>query len=192
MIVVYGGSLDRFIGFKILSDLDSSNYYIIYEALTKFWIIPYLLSPIVFAKYIDNIDLLYLKLSIKIIIFFGCIYIALVIFFLLTFENFLNFKFGSSEDKFFIIVFSFSLVICSLTMILMSYIQAIGKVRESFIIGMVTMVISGFVYYLFALHLKTNGLFLGWLVKSLIEFSLALCFIRMSKYEVYKKLLQLW
>lgn len=50
VIAAVGGSVDRVIGLRLLSPTDYGAYYLIYELLTKFWLIPFVLGPIVFAR----------------------------------------------------------------------------------------------------------------------------------------------
>jgi hypothetical protein len=50
IIAAAGGSLDRVFGLRLLRPVDYSAYYLSYELFTKFWLIPYLLGPILFAR----------------------------------------------------------------------------------------------------------------------------------------------
>lgn len=50
VIAAVGGSVDRVIGLRLLSPADYGAYYLIYELLTKFWLIPFVLGPILFAR----------------------------------------------------------------------------------------------------------------------------------------------
>ncbi len=45
-----GASLDRICAFRFLSPDAAAGYVLIYELLSKFWLLPYLLGPIIFAR----------------------------------------------------------------------------------------------------------------------------------------------
>ncbi len=49
-IAAAGGSADRVFGLRYLSPAAYGGYFLVYEALSKFWLIPYVLSPILFAR----------------------------------------------------------------------------------------------------------------------------------------------
>ena len=50
LIAAVGGSVDRMIGLRLLGPSDYSAYYLIYEVFTKFWLVSYILGPILFAR----------------------------------------------------------------------------------------------------------------------------------------------
>lgn len=56
VIAAVSGSMDRVAGLRILSPAAYAAYYLIYESLTKFWVIPYVLSPILFARQAAGLD----------------------------------------------------------------------------------------------------------------------------------------
>jgi len=56
VIATAGGSIDRVFGLRLLSPADYSGYYLTYEILSKFWLLPYLLGPIMFARQANGDD----------------------------------------------------------------------------------------------------------------------------------------
>jgi hypothetical protein len=49
-IAAAGGAADRLFGLRYLTPAAYGGYYVTYELFSKFWLIPYLLSPILFAR----------------------------------------------------------------------------------------------------------------------------------------------
>ncbi|MEO7026052.1 MAG: hypothetical protein ABI056_00700 [Caulobacteraceae bacterium] len=45
-----GGSIDRMLGLRLLPAEVFAGYYLLYEFLSRFWVLPYLATPILFAR----------------------------------------------------------------------------------------------------------------------------------------------
>lgn len=51
-----GGSADRLLGLRYLAAADYAGYFLTYEVFSRFWLLPYLLSPILFARTARGLD----------------------------------------------------------------------------------------------------------------------------------------
>ena len=56
VVAAVGGSADRVFGLRYLSADDWAGYYALYEVFSKFWFIPYVVAPIVFARAAAGLD----------------------------------------------------------------------------------------------------------------------------------------
>lgn len=56
VIAAVGGSADRVFGLRYLSADDWAGYFALYEVFSKFWFIPYVISPILFARTAAGLD----------------------------------------------------------------------------------------------------------------------------------------
>jgi hypothetical protein len=50
VLAALSGSLDRFVALRTLSATDYNLYFIVFEVLSKFWLLAYLAGPVVFAR----------------------------------------------------------------------------------------------------------------------------------------------
>lgn len=178
ILAAIGGSIDRIVALRYLNLNDASEYFIIYEILSKFWIIAYLFSPIVFVKSARGVEALNLiKVIVLGTIFLGILYVSMI-FSVLNFWPYLVHKISNGVSSVFgITCFSISMVITSISIIISAYLQGIGKARVALIISFIGMCITGVVFYAFTLYAGILGLYFSWLVKGLIELAMFSAFV---------------
>jgi hypothetical protein len=163
------GSVDRIVAFRFLDPGSISFYVMTYEIMTKFWVINYLLAPLVFNATIRNGTKNIVSTTSYIVI--GCLGVLFVI--------------GSSIVSFLDIVewpagatlvwalpaFSFALVITAFSGILATELQALNQARATSRSAAAGFVVSAVAFPLFLLLWGIEGIFCAWVAKSSVELS---------------------
>ena len=170
------GSVDRIIALNVLSPLSASSYFAVFEVLSKFWLLPYIISPIVYSKTATNKAITgYLRDASFLIAVTGLLYIFSSVVASAALRHLIPLPRIQTLSIF---LMTTAIVISSFTQVFLSYVQALGKHRivlSTISISMLSSCIFfPLCYYMFGL----SGFYLAWLVKSTAEILfLFFCFL---------------
>ena len=160
-------SIDRIIAFHYLDAVSTNAYVLAYEILSKFWVIPYLLTPLVFVKVVKtHVGIVFVRQSYMLIAIAGIPFVLLA-----TALPYAPIKLIESADlaPWGLTLFSSAILIAALNQIQATSLQASGSealVTMSATTGLVAACL-GFPILMWLLGL--NGLFLAWILKSIVE-----------------------
>lgn len=160
-------SIDRIIALRILEPKHASSYMISYEVLTKFWLFPYLLTPLLFVQAINHGP--YNKSTKFSYIILACAGIPFLIFSavipLLPLEIFQQSQLASWG----LFIFALAILITAFNQILSIELQASGAAASATNSAVVGLISAAIAFPLLLTYAGVNGLFFAWLLKSLAE-----------------------
>lgn len=163
------GSVDRVVALNVLDPLAASSYFAIFELLSKFWLLPYVISPIIYSKVATKNPSTsrYLGGTSIFIAASGLLYIVTTI--LIRSALPLARLPVPNVDVLAIGFMSTAMVISSFTQIYLTYCQALGKHRVVLSTIAVSMAASCLFFPLCYYLSGLNGFYAAWLLKSTSE-----------------------
>ncbi len=173
-VAALGGSIDRVIGLRYLPAADYAAYYLLFETLTRFWLVPFMLNPIVFARRAaGQPSSLLIRRAWQFLLLAGAGFLAVVTVAALLLSGpirqFLGLDFGLL-----VVPFTLAVVINGFAQLRITELQAGGSVRAGLWVSAVGAGV-GLLAFASLVHLMgVNGLLWGWLIKSAVEFGLAM------------------
>lgn len=169
------GSFDRVVALRLLSTEEYNAYFILYEIVTKFWLLPYIVAPILFARRVSgsvNDRLMIVLYSVIAVAGFG--FVAILTAFSVQAPSMFHFVTGlSSVPVAGLLFFGVGVVISSFTQLFLVELQARKRARWATLLTISSLVVSGVMFYAFTAWLGLVGLLVAWFVKSSIELALA-------------------
>lgn len=182
---IISGNTDRILVVYFLGADLGITYFLINEIFTKYYLIAYIINPIIFVRYATGGDgLIGVRNLLKVLCALAILSVGILIFLVSYNPDFFNSVFNINIGNLYIVVFFMAIVINSVTQTVSTLLQSWGYsdylVKYNIII---TLVMS--ICYTFALiEFGLNGLLVTWLIKSLFEATLiASLFFRKKKYE---------
>ncbi len=178
VIAAASGSADRVFGLRYLSPAAYAGYYLTFELFSKFWLIPYVIGPILFARqaagersgrFIGGAWAFTALAGLAFLIAAA----ALMRLAPGPLTRLTGISFGPAT-----LVFAAGVVVGSFTQLRMAQIQGAGASRRAAGISAVSAVFSILLFYLAARSYGAEGLLIAWLVKSLVELALTLAPLR--------------
>lgn len=168
ILTCLSGSIDRIIALNVLSPLSASSYFAVFEVLSKFWLLPYIISPIVYSKTATKKAISgYLRDASFLIAITGFLYILSSVVASAALRHMVLPL--PRIETLSIFLMSTAIVISSFTQIFLSYVQALGRHRIVLCTIAISMLSSCILfplcYYLFGL----SGFYSAWLMKSTAE-----------------------
>ena len=160
-------SIDRIIAFHFLDASAANTYFFVYELLSKFWLLPYLLVPIAFVKVVQSgaftafLRTCHLTIAAASIPFL-LVAISLPYMPLGIVESF-NFEVWQLG------VFACAIVISAFNQVLSAELQASGFAALATASAITGLVVSGLGFPILVWKFGMTGLFFAWLLKSLTE-----------------------
>lgn len=173
MLAAAGGSMDRLIAVRVVNASDLSSYYLIFEILSKFWLLPYLLTPILFAQRVARQrDLRFERIA------FGLTGAAGVIFLgalglLMVFAPSLSQGFTGRNLDVGALALAGAIVISSFTQLISTQQQAAGRGRRVILVLVISLGVGLIAFGWAAPRYGIEGLMWAWLVRMAIEFACA-------------------
>jgi hypothetical protein len=173
-VAAAGGSVDRVLALRYLPATDYAGYLVVYEVFSRFWLIPYLVAPILFARLAAGdasralVSRAWFATSVM-----GVLFVAAVSGVALSAPalaaRLLGGSFGPPA-----IAFAAAVAVGALTQLRIAQMQGSGAVRRALLVTVFGTVISGLSFFIGVRALGLPGLYWGWLVKSVIEFAAAI------------------
>jgi hypothetical protein len=169
VIGAVSGSTDRFFGLRYLRPGDYGAYFLTYELLSKFWLIPYLLSPILFARQAAGQDAVrFARGAWGLTLTAGGLFVAAVAGAQHLAPDLLS-RFTGADFGVATIAFAIAVAIGALGQLLLAQLQGSGRSRPAAIAVAIGAIISASLFLVAARTLGARGLLLAWLGKSLVE-----------------------
>ncbi len=172
-VAAAGGSVDRVLALRYLTAADYAGYLVVYEVFSRFWLIPYLVAPILFARLAAGdasralVSRAWLATSTMCALFVAAVSgVALSAPALAA--RLLGPPFGPPA-----IAFAAAIAVGALTQLRMAQMQAAGAVRTALLVTMFGALVAGLSFFVGVRALGLSGLYWAWLVKSVIEFAAA-------------------
>ena len=166
-LAAMSGSVDRVVAFRLLEATASNAYILMYEILTKFWLLSYLLVPITFVKTLQsNRDQGFRKFAYAVILIVGVPFLFGAM--ALPFVPVATVS-ATGFDVWGVAVFAAAIIIASLNQLLASELQAADKTGAATASATAGLVVAVVAFPVLVLWLGLNGLFFAWLLKSLAE-----------------------
>lgn len=169
VIAAASGSTDRIFGLRYLAPAAYGGYYLVYEILSKFWLIPYVLSPILFARRAggDASDG-FIRGAWGLTAAAGSAFLAATAGLLLMAPALLARVIGVSFG-WPILVFASAVVVSSFAQLRLAELQGAGLSRRAFIATALGALVCIPLFFLSARTFGAQGLLLAWLVKAAVD-----------------------
>ncbi|MEO8811957.1 MAG: hypothetical protein ABI376_03475 [Caulobacteraceae bacterium] len=170
-VAAIGGSADRVLGLRFLPAHTYASYYVLYEILSKFWLLPYLLGPILFARGVgrEGKDP-FAAHAWRLTAACGAVFIVGVAGILVVAPGPAARLIGS-DFGWPTVAFAAAVAITSLTQLRIAQLQAAGGARRVLILMAFSATFSVALFYGSVQLLGVRGLLGAWLVKSTVEFA---------------------
>jgi hypothetical protein len=167
------GSADRVIGLRLLSPAAFSAYYITYEGLSRFWVIPFLFSPIIYARSVGT-DRGGRQVAQAAWLLAGVAGVGMIAVLAIVFAIFprLDAAIVGADLRSPTLVLAAAVVISAFAQILLIQLQAAGRTRATLAIVAMMTLVSPAAFFLGANRAGAAGLMWAWLFKSSLELAL--------------------
>ncbi len=177
VVAAIGGSADRVFGLRYLSADAWAGYYALYEVFSKFWFIPYVMAPIVFARAAAGRDSATVsRLAWRLTAAAGAVFVIGIGAALLVAPGLPVRLLGSRLDAgippLAIVAFAAAVAIGSLAQLRIAVLQGEGAAHRSFAIMAISAAVTTVLFYGVARSSGAAGLLYAWLAKSLIDLAL--------------------
>ena len=174
VIAAISGSTDRVLGLHFLPAAAWATYYLIYEIGSKFWFVPYLISPIVFARRVGQAtSVTFIRKAWALTAGLGLVFLIGVAA-LLTLPPSLKTPVVGGTPSLTIFAFGTAVVLASFTQIRIAELQGAGRARLATRIIAFSAAVSSIAFFIGVAAFGAPGLLVGWLVKSLVDFAAAM------------------
>jgi len=184
VLAVFSGNIDRILASYYLDPVTAINYFLIYEIFTKYWLVNYLINPIIFVRYAAGSDGLISILSLlKVLGTISIISVGTLTLFVSYNPNFFNSVFNISIGNPYIVAFFMAIAINSVTQSLSAVLQSRGYAEYLVKITIIVTLIMGISSIFAIMEFGVNGLLVTWLIKSLFEAALVASLFYREKYE---------
>ena len=164
------GGADRVFGLRYLSPEAWAGYYLIYEVFSKFWFIPYLLTPILFARRVaEGPRNAFTREAWRLAIGAGLIFLIAVIALVFLAPHLpiagLHLPLGPPA-----VAFALAVVVAGFTQLRVAELQGAGASRRVLVAMGVSAVLSAALFFHGARAFGATGLMVAWLIKAAVEF----------------------
>lgn len=169
VIAASSGSMDRILALRYLAPGTYSGYYLLYEVFSKFWLLPYLLGPIIFARRAAGQQAdQFIRGAWRFTLLAGLCFVALVGGIVVWAPAVVDRVVGASFGPL-IVVFAVAIVAGAFTQLRIADLQGSGATRRATILIAFGAVVSAVAFFGFIRNMGADGLFWAWLVKSVVE-----------------------
>ena len=173
VLAALSGSIDRILAFRYLPAEEASSFFVISELLTKFWLLPYVFGPIVFAKWVTGAGgKSFTRGAHVVIITAGATFVLVVALAVYVYPQYMRNVLGEAFDVYGIVLFSMAIVIVSTSQIIVAELQGRGHSKEVTRAGILMTLLAIPLFYIFIQVFMLHGLYLAWVIKTVIECAL--------------------
>lgn len=160
-------SIDRIVAFRMLEAEFSNAYVVIYELLTKFWLLPYLLAPLIFVKTAQGTgSARFSRKAHLAIVALGIPFIAVSAALPQLSIPLVPHIAASSLS---LAIFALAIVIASFNQLIAGQLQGQGNTRQAAISAAGGLFVAAIAFPILVAYFGAAGLFWAWLAKSLVE-----------------------
>jgi hypothetical protein len=177
VVAAIGGSADRLFGLRYLSADAWAGYFALYEVFSKFWFIPYVVTPIVFARAAAGLDSDRVgRLAWRLTTAAGAVFVGGLAVILLVApglpERLLGERLDAGIPPLALVAFAAAVAIGALAQIRIAELQGRGAAHRSLVVMAASAAITTALFYAVARTLGAAGLLYAWLAKSVIDLAL--------------------
>ena len=177
VIAAVGGSADRFFGLRFLSAEAWAGYFALYEVFSKFWFIPYVITPILFARTAGGRDSRSpSRWAIVLTATSGALFVGGVAAVLAIMpaapSALLGARLGAHIPDLAIAGFALAVTLNSLAQIRVAELQGRDAAHGVVLASGIGAVVAVVVFYVGARSFGAPGLLYAWLAKSIVELGL--------------------
>jgi hypothetical protein len=167
------GSADRVVGLRLLPAAIFGAYYLTYETLSRFWVIPFLFAPIIYARSvgIDRGGRRVAQAAWLLSALAGVGMIAALVFVFVVFPRLVPSVVGA-DLRAPTLALAAAVVIGAFAQIRLIELQAAGRTRVTLAVVATMTLISPVAFFLGAHAAGASGLMWAWLLKSSLELAL--------------------
>ena len=172
LVAAISGSADRVFGLRYLSAEAWAGYYLLYEVFSKFWFVPYLLAPIVFARRLaDGPTARFPREARRLTAAAGALF-ALAVVGVVAGAPLLPIPARPVPLGLPALAFAAAVVTSSFTQLRIAQCQGAGASRRVLAAMSLSAVVAATLFYAGARGFGAPGLMIAWLVKSALELAL--------------------
>ena len=169
MIATASGGADRLFGLRYLTSAAYGGYYLTYELFSKFWLIPYLVSPILFARRAAGSgEDGFARAAWGLVALAGVAYVTATAGLLVLAPGLLRQVVGASFGLA-TLAFAAAVVANSFSQLRLAELQGAGRSRRAALATAFGAAVSIPLFFVAARAFGAGGLLLAWLAKSLLE-----------------------
>ena len=177
VIAAVGGSADRFFGLRFLNAEAWAGYFALYEVFSKFWFIPYVITPILFSRTAGGRDSHSLsRWAIVSTAASGALFVGVVAAVLAIMpsapDTLLGTRLSAHIPSLAMVAFAGAVALNSLAQIRVAELQGRGAAHGVVIASGIGAMIAVVVFYVGARSFGAPGLLYAWLAKSIVELCL--------------------
>jgi O-antigen/teichoic acid export membrane protein len=163
-----GGSIDRMVALRYLTDDAAADYFVVFELLSKFWLFSYILAPILFATRVRGGDSRILQQTLAFMVLVGVLFIAATwIVFSSWFTGLIGWRLGFEGHNAAIIAGAFALA--AVSQLLTADLQVRGKSRSLVLASLVLLPLTYVAFAELTYRFGLGGLSLAWLFRTATE-----------------------
>lgn len=167
------GSMDRVLGLRLLAPAAFSVYYLSFEGLSRFLVIPYLLTPIIFARAVSGLGSAALIRGAIIVIGAGGAAMLALIAVVMPLAPQLVTKVVGADLPGPTLVLALAMIVNAVTQLRFTQLQAAGRTRAALLITCASGLVAGGACYAGARFAGAAGLMYAALAKTTFELALA-------------------
>ncbi len=169
-----GGSLDRLLALRLLPAATYGGYYLLYELFSRFWLIPYLITPILFARVVGGQDeAALIRGAWRLTAGAGALFVAGVAVITAFAPNLLG-RWLGGELGMAPVAFAAAIVLAAFTQLRVVELQGRGAARRALAVTFLGALVAGSAFSIGLAAFGLAGLLWAWLVKSVVELAAAL------------------
>jgi|GEM_PF-1886871 len=174
VIAAVSGSADRVFGLRFLPAAAYGAYYVAYEVISKFWLIPYVLTPILFARQASGADnRRFSRVAWGLTALAGAAFLAALTTMALIWPSLAIPLTGAPLDGP-TCAFALAIVLGAFTQLRIAELQGQGASRRALVVSLLSAAMAMAAFYVGASRFGLTGLFLAWPLKAAFELALAL------------------
>ncbi len=168
-IAATGGSMDRILGLRLLPAAQYNAYFLAYEVLCRFWLITYLINPILFARLAARQSVAaFIRAARLLVAVTGALFVAAlalaVAFAPALVDRLLGARFGWG-----LVALALAVVITAFVQLRMAELQGAGATRRAALLTGACVAITTGVFLVMIRAFGAQGLLWGWLIKATLE-----------------------
>ena len=174
VLAAIGGSADRLIGLGLLAPGALAGYFLLYELLSRFWLLPYLAAPVLFARHAGGRASPALSRRLRLatagagLAMVGIVVLASA-FAARPLRQAFGLPLGAPA-----VALAIAIVMAAFTQLIVAELQGRRAVRRAMLVVAIGALLAGPLFFVAARLWGVSGLMVGWLVKSIVELVLAL------------------
>jgi hypothetical protein len=168
------GAADRILGLRLLPAADYNLYFLTYEGLMRFWLVPYLLTPILFARTVGGLPSVGLARGAwAVTALGGAAMIGALGLAMVSVPGLLAVVLGGRLPVS-ALLFAAGVVLLAMTQIRLTQLQAAGRSRRALGVIAVNGALAVVIFFVAARYLGLVGVMAAWAVRGALDLAIAM------------------